>query len=118
MQIPSDQGVNPVASDPNVVAKPKSPSAGVAQPVRKNVLATEPSGSQPNNAAATEPVEPTVTFRRDTNGKIYYVLTDPQSGKELRELPPEEVRKVGEGIANYLKQEQEKPTPPRIRVKA
>jgi uncharacterized FlaG/YvyC family protein len=49
-----------------------------------------------------------VTFRRDSNGQIYYVITDANSGKELREVPPEEIRKAGEGIAEYLKQAQAK----------
>jgi len=40
-------------------------------------------------------------FGRDANGQIYYVVTDTESGKELREIPAEEIRKVGEGIADY-----------------
>ena len=46
-----------------------------------------------------------VTFRRDDAGQIYYVLTDAESGKEIREVPPAEIRKVGEGIVEFLKQE-------------
>jgi hypothetical protein len=49
-------------------------------------------------------------LRRRSQFRIYYVLTDAQSGKELQELPPEEVRKVGEGIAQFLKQEEAKNT--------
>ena len=52
---------------------------------------------------------PDVTFRRDNNGRIYYVVSDAQSGKEIQELPPQAVRSVAEGIDEYLKQEQAKP---------
>jgi hypothetical protein len=51
-----------------------------------------------------------VTFRRDGQGHIYYVLTDVESGKEIREVPSSEIRKVGEGIAAYLKKEATKGT--------
>ena len=51
-----------------------------------------------------------VNFRRDEQGKVYYVLTDPDSGKEIREVPSVEIRKVGQGIADYLKHEAAKGT--------
>ncbi|HZS72158.1 MAG TPA: hypothetical protein VFA13_09995 [Candidatus Acidoferrum sp.] len=47
-----------------------------------------------------------VTFRRDAAGQIYYVVTDATTGKELRELPAEQVRAVAEGIQEFLKAEQ------------
>jgi hypothetical protein len=62
-------------------------------------------------AAEAEVLQASVTFRRDAKGQIYYVLTDAQSGKEIREVPPAEIRKVGEGISEYLKQEEAKTTP-------
>ena len=49
-----------------------------------------------------------VTFRRDTEGHIYYVLTDAESGKELRQIPSEEIRKVSQGIEEYLKAQESK----------
>lgn len=58
-----------------------------------------------------------MTFRKDPAGQIYYVLTDPKSGKEIRQVPPEEIRKVGEGIAEYLKEEENKGGP-HLEVKA
>ncbi|HEX3869422.1 MAG TPA: hypothetical protein VHV77_03195 [Pirellulales bacterium] len=63
------------------------------------------SSSQPASTAHGEIAQANVTFRRDDAGQIYYVLTDADSGKEIREVPPAEIRKVGEGIAEYLKQE-------------
>jgi hypothetical protein len=62
-------------------------------------------------------LESNVSFRRDTNGQIYYVVTDAKSGKELRQVPTEEIRKTGEGIAEYLKREQTK-TAARLELKA
>ena len=58
-----------------------------------------------------------VTFRRDEQGKFYYVLTDAESRKEIREVPSAEVRKVGQGIADYLKQEAAQGTS-RVKIKA
>jgi len=55
--------------------------------------------------------QPNVTFRRDTNGRIYYVISDPQSGEDIQELPPKAVRQVATGIDEYLQQKQTKHTP-------
>ena len=51
-------------------------------------------------------LEANVTFRRDAAGQIYYVVTDAATGKEIRELPAEQVRAVAEGIQEFLKAEQ------------
>jgi uncharacterized FlaG/YvyC family protein len=64
-------------------------------------------------AASTAIVPPTqrqtdVTFRRDSNGRIYYVVSDTSSGQEILEVPPKAVRDVSQGIEDYLKQEQSK----------
>lgn len=82
-----------------------------AQPTRRHAEAAKPqiqSGTSAPLRNAAINFEANVTFRRDSNGQIYYVVTDAQSGKELREVPSQEIRKVGEGIAEYLKREQEK----------
>jgi|GEM_PF-2603563 uncharacterized FlaG/YvyC family protein len=49
--------------------------------------------------------QPDVTFRRDSNGRIYYIVSDAQTGQEILELPAKTVRDVEQGIADYLKQE-------------
>jgi len=54
------------------------------------------------------PRQTDVTFRRDSNGRIYYVVSDAQSGEEILEVPPRTVREVGQGIEDYLKQEESK----------
>jgi len=48
--------------------------------------------------------QPAVTFRKDSTGKIYYVVTDSQSGEEIRQIPAYAVRKASEGIDEFLKQ--------------
>ena len=68
-------------------------------------------------AIPADTVPANVTFRRDGQGHIYYVLTDVESGKEIREVPSSEIRKVGEGIAEYLKKEATKGTS-RLQIKA
>lgn len=47
-----------------------------------------------------------VTFRRDSNGRIYYVISDVHSGQEILEVPPKAVREAGQGIEDYLKEEE------------
>jgi len=113
MQIPSNPTANQLAADLAASQAPKPRSVTVVTRQAK-VPTAEQSVSTQNTSVSPDP---NVTFRRDANGQIYYVVTDSESGKELRQIPAEEIRKVGEGIADYLKQEQKKPTP-HIQVKA
>ena len=71
------------------------------------------------SAAVVPPVQrqTDVTFRRDNNGRIYYVVADAHSGQEILEVPPKAVRDVGQGIEDYLKEEQSK-AGPHVEVKA
>ena len=67
-------------------------------------------------AAGTTVVPPVqrqtdVTFRRDSNGRIYYVVSDVHSGQEILEVPPKAVREIGQGIEDYLKEERAKAGP-------
>jgi len=84
---------NTVTAKPGAPARPSSP-----QPASEN--------SKPQPPATF--LQANVTFRRDNSGQIYYVVSDAQTGKELRELPPKAVRDVGQGIDEFLKQEQQK----------
>lgn len=115
MQIPPNPTTNQLAADLPVSQPTKAKSVTPVTQQAK-VPTPEQTVSTPNIPVTASP-DPSVTFRRDANGQIYYVVTDSESGKELREVPPEEVRKVGEGIADYIKQAQEK-APPHIKVKA
>lgn len=92
----------------NVVLDPKSKAAetATARPPGNRASAPQPAPSRaPQGARAVPAGEPqaAVTFRRDDRGQVYYVVTDLQTGKELQQIPAEQVRKVGEGIANFLK---------------
>jgi len=116
MKISADQ-----ASGPSV--ETASPAANQAKNER---VSTQSSTASTVEKAATHAasaiVTPTqrqtdVTFRRDNNGRVYYVVADARSGQEIMEVPPEEVRAVGQGIEEYLKQEQSK-SAAHIEVKA
>jgi hypothetical protein len=77
-----------------------SPQTAAAATIAKNA----PTAGTP----VAKPIEPTtdVTLRRDNNGRVYYVLSDANSGQEILEVPPKAIRNVGQGIEDYLKQEQ------------
>jgi hypothetical protein len=104
---------------------PEAPSAASNQANTQRVSTTSTTGSTVEKASAaaeTAIVTPTqrqtdVTFRRDSNGRIYYVVSDAHSGQEIVEVPAKEVRNVGQGIEDYLKQEESKATP-HVEVKA
>lgn len=102
----------------NAVSAAAERAAGVppaAANLRVSTLASNPS---PTSKATTETVDasanvapvqeqPLLTFRQDAAGRTYYVITDPQTGREIGQLPPEEIRDVGEGIAAFVKKQQE-----------
>ena len=104
-----------------VVEPPSTPNGHGNQ--RISAGSTTPSTvEEASKAADTAIVTPAqrqtdVTFRRDGNGRIYYVVADAQSGKEILEVPPESVRAVDQGIADYLKEAESKATT-HIKVKA
>jgi secreted PhoX family phosphatase len=58
-----------------------------------------------------------VTYRQDNNGRVYYSVSDAKSGEEILEVPPKALRDVGQGIEEYLKEEQSKASV-HIRLKA
>jgi hypothetical protein len=90
----------------------ETPQTAPAPPVVPRVTTTSiapapaPQSVTESQRAASPLVkqDPLVTIQRDTSGRIYYVITDPQSGKQIGEIPPEEIRNVGDGIAAFLKQ--------------
>jgi hypothetical protein len=49
-----------------------------------------------------------VSLRRDTNGRVYYVVSDAQSGQEIIEVPPKALRDISQGIEDFLKEQQSK----------
>lgn len=97
LELPSDQ--TPTAQTPASATRPAQDFSATAK---------SPAEESTSEAALVNPVisaeQPNVTFRRDANGRIYYVVTNPQSGEEIEEVPPESVRDVAEGIQKYLKQ--------------
>jgi len=114
-----------ITSDQIQEAPAESQSAAVTQPKNERTATPSPTASNvdtPAPASGTAPVTPEqrdtdVTFRRDSNGRIYYVVADAQSGQEILEVPTKAVRDVGQGIQDYLKNEQSKVTS-HVEVKA
>ena len=88
-----------------------TPAAEASAP--KGRASRQPPPSTPHSevvsvANQTDPAaafsQPAITFRKDSGGKIYYVVTDSLSGKEIRQIPAYAVRKASEGIDEFLKQ--------------
>jgi len=102
---------------------PVSQAAAAAKTERvstqSSVASTVERASTAAGAAVVPPVQrqTDVTFRRDGNGRIYYVVSDARSGQEILEVPPKAVRDVGQGIEDYLKEEESK-AGPHVEVKA
>jgi len=105
---------------------PEPPSAASNQLNSQRVSTTSTTVStveKASTAAETAIVTPAqrqtdVTFRRDSNGRIYYVVADAHSGQEIVEVPAKEVRDVSQGIEDYLKKKEESNATPHIEVKA
>jgi len=116
MKITSDQ----IQETPAEVQSP-----AVTQPKNERVSTPSSTASTvdtPAPASGPAPVNPVqrdtdVTFRRDSNGRIYYVVNDAQSGQEILEVPTKAVREAGQGIEDYLKKEESKATS-HVKVKA
>jgi len=114
-----------VSSDQIQEAPAESQSPAVTQPKNERVStpsSTASSVDTPAPVSGTTPVTPAqrdtdITFRRDTNGRIYYVVADAQSGQEILEVPTKAVRDVGQGIEDYLKKEESKASS-HVKVKA
>lgn len=103
--------------------EPQSATSSQENARRVSTTSTTASAVERVSAAAETPIvtpaqRPTdVTFRRDSNGRIYYVVSDPQTGQEIVEVPAKAVRDVGQGIEDYLKKEESKATT-HVEVKA
>jgi hypothetical protein len=87
---------------------------------QSSVASTVERASTAAGAAVVPPMQrqTDVTFRRDSNGRIYYVVSDAGSGQEILEVPPKAVRDVGQGIEDYLKEQESKAGGSHVKVKA
>jgi hypothetical protein len=110
MKVVLDHTPQPTGGASNTPATPATPRVSTASADPNTSAAQEsPQETQKHPLPAGTP-QTSITFRRDPKGQIYYVVTDAQSGRELRQVPPEELRKVGEGIEEFLQQQQSKAT--------
>jgi hypothetical protein len=82
-----------------------SPALGTAG----QTTAAESSVASASSTPALPTARPTdVSLRRDNNGKMYYVISDANSGQEILQVPPKAIRDVSQGIEDYLKETQSK----------
>jgi len=116
MKITSDQiQETPVETQSPAVTPPKNERVSTPSSTASSVDTRGPASS---SAAANSVQRDTdVTFRRDDNGRIYYVVNDAHSGQEILEVPTKAVREAGQGIEDYLKKEESKASS-HVKVKA
>ena len=117
MKILPEQVVSP-SVDASATPGARSDKARLTTQSAAPATVEKASGSA--STARVVPVQPEtdVTFKRDQNGRIFYLVTDAKSGKELQEIPPKEVRSVGQGIEEYLQKEAQAAQSAHVEVKA
>ncbi|HUN60845.1 MAG TPA: hypothetical protein VMU53_02595 [Candidatus Sulfotelmatobacter sp.] len=114
-----------ITPDQNQGMPIEPPSAPAVQAKSERVSTQSSTASTIDNATAAAgaavvaPVQrqTDVTFRRDSNGRIYYVVSDAKSGAEILEIPPKSIRDLDQGIDEYVEEEQSK-AGPHVEVKA
>ncbi len=111
-------GQNQILPEP-AVTSPAAGSKDSRTPAASPAAAPVETIATPSDRASAPPLErPTrVTLHQDANGRAYYLVSDAQSGQEIVEIPPKAVRDVGQGIQEYLKQEETKATS-QVEIKA
>jgi hypothetical protein len=109
MKITPEENQGPAMDPPSVTA---NQAKGERVSTQSSMASTVEHAATSVSAAVVPPPQrqTDVTFRRDNNGRIYYVVSDARSGQEILEVPPKTVRNVGQGIDDYLKQEESKVT--------
>ena len=97
-----------VAAQPSLAPQP-GPRPAAARPATPSAKQEAPS-TVPNVMSPIGGQSPNVTYRRDSNGRAYYVFSEAQSGQEIQEVRAKEVRNVAQEIEEYLKQQEAKAT--------
>jgi hypothetical protein len=77
----------------------------------------KPVAGQGTSAVPAAQRQTDVTYRRDSDGRVYYAVSDRKSGQEIYEVPAKVLRDVGQGIEDYLKAQQSSATP-QLKIKA
>jgi hypothetical protein len=103
MKILVNPGVSPAADSPPPAA-PAAASSSVSAPPSPAAPAPQKSDDPQAGGAAASETQVAFTVQQDASGRIFYLITDAKTGQEIGQLPPEELRNVGEGIAEYVKQ--------------
>src|SRR5271154_6611655 len=114
MQITRELSAGTIADAASVVANRVTNQGVATQAPAKPappVIGGEKAGATANAAASgTAGRQTAVTFRRDTDGSVYYVVSDARTGDEILQVPPKAVRDAGQGIEEYLKSQELKAT--------
>jgi hypothetical protein len=107
MKISAGQAPGAPVEPPNTLPKQVKTDDTSASSLKAS--SAEPAGAGKSTSGVTPLQRQTdVTLRRDTNGRVYYVVSDAKSGQEIIEVPPKALRDVSQGIADYLKEEESK----------
>lgn len=91
------------AETPGAAARPSPVQEAPARHARPAAVQGQPAAAARQAPAVAAP-DVSFNMKRDQDGRIYYVVTNANTGEVIREVPSEEVRKVAEGIAAILKQ--------------
>jgi len=102
MKIQPDSSPVPVET-PTAPARSAAAKEAQARPARP---APEPHAPHASAPVASPVHDVSFNVNRDGDGRIFYVVTNANTGQVIREVPSEEVRKVAHGIAEILKQAQ------------
>ncbi|HEY2545828.1 MAG TPA: hypothetical protein VGI46_07180 [Candidatus Acidoferrum sp.] len=108
--------ITPAQNQPVPVEPPSTPSTPSVQAKSQRTSTTSPVANTVEKpeaaigptAAAPLQRQTAVTLKRDNNGRVYYSVSDAKSGEEILEVPPKALRDVGQGIEDYIKEQQSK----------
>jgi hypothetical protein len=103
VQVPSSRD-NQVKNTKGSVLSNDAAAAGKATTAGAAPVSAVAAGSSQSTVPVERPTD--VSLRRDNNGRIYYVVSDANSGQEIIEVPPKALRDISQGIEDYLKETQ------------
>jgi hypothetical protein len=107
--LPAPSSQNKLVQNPKAPVLPNNEAALVrAAPPGNNTPGAVAAGSSQSAAPTERPTD--VSLRRDNSGRMYYVVSDAQSGQEVIEVPPKALRDISQGIEDYLKEAQSNAT--------
>src|SRR5271166_2715129 len=99
MKITQEQGPGITADATSTAAtRPRNVRVATSQTSSQTPASATIAGEKASASAGTAAAPPTtgrqtaVTFRRDTDGSVYYIVSDARTGDEILQVPPKAVR--------------------------